>query len=80
MTDGPAFSASGEDAITRTIEFNTDPSTQDVMSSNLVETYEIERTVAAIAEGDFKRVRLAHFTSRMLILAHISIDSAPISR
>ncbi|OJA17380.1 hypothetical protein AZE42_10969 [Rhizopogon vesiculosus] len=61
MTDSlavSAFSASGEDAITRTIEFNVDPFTQDIVSSDLVETYEIERTVAAIVEGNFKRVAL----------------------
>jgi diphthamide biosynthesis protein 2 len=67
MTDGPSvstFSASGEDAITRTLDFNIDPSTQGIVSSDLVETYEIERTVAAIVEGDFKRVRLFYHTLR----------------
>jgi len=69
VTDGPAFSvfsASGEEAITRTIEFAAEPTTQDIVSSDLVETYEIERTATAIIEGNFKRVRLIYFTSRIL--------------
>jgi diphthamide biosynthesis protein 2 len=83
MTDNPAvsaFSASGEDAITRKIEFNVDLSTQDIVSSSdLVEIYEIERTVSAIVEGNFKRVRLIHLTLCILILANTSVDSTPIS-
>lgn len=52
------FSASGEDAITRTIELNVGPSnTQNITPSDFLEIYEIERTVAAIVEGDFKRHR-----------------------
>ncbi|KAG2124801.1 putative diphthamide synthesis protein-domain-containing protein [Suillus clintonianus] len=61
MTDVPAvstFSASGEDAITRTIELNIDSSTQDIAQSDFLEIYEIERTVTAIVEGDFKRTAL----------------------
>ncbi|KAG1743810.1 putative diphthamide synthesis protein-domain-containing protein [Suillus lakei] len=53
------FSASGEDAITRTIELNIDSSnTQDIAPSDFLEIYEIERTVAAIVEGNFKRTAL----------------------
>lgn len=52
------FSASGEDAITRTIELNIDSSnTQNIAPSDFLEIYEIERTVAAIVEGNFKRHR-----------------------
>lgn len=62
MTDVPAvstFSASGEDAITRTIELNVDSSnTQNIAPSDFLEIYEIERTVAAIVEGNFKRIAL----------------------
>ncbi|KAG1824103.1 putative diphthamide synthesis protein-domain-containing protein [Suillus variegatus] len=62
MTDVPAvstFSASGEDAITRTIELNMDSShTQIIAPSDFLEIYEIERTVAAIVEGNFKRIAL----------------------
>lgn len=82
MTDNPtvsAFSASGEDAITRKIEFNVDLSAQDIVSPDLVETYEIERTVSAIVEGNFRRVRLVHLTLCIPILANTSVDSTPIS-
>ncbi|KAG0698784.1 putative diphthamide synthesis protein-domain-containing protein [Suillus ampliporus] len=61
MTDGLAvstFSASGEDAITRTIELNIETSTQDIAPSDFLEIYEIDRTVASIVEGDFKRIAL----------------------
>lgn len=62
MTDIPAvstFSASGEDAITRTIELDIDsPTTQNIAPSDFLEMYEIERTVAAIIEGNFKRIAL----------------------
>jgi diphthamide biosynthesis protein 2 len=61
MTDVPAvstFSASGEDAITRTIQLNIDSSTQNIAPSDFLEIYEIERTVAAIVEGNFKRISL----------------------
>lgn len=52
------FSASGEDAITRTIELNIDSSNaQNIAPSDFLEIYEIERTVAAIVEGNFKRHR-----------------------
>lgn len=53
------FSASGEDAITRTIELNIDSSNaQNIAPSDFLEIYEIERTVAAIVEGNFKRIAL----------------------
>ncbi|KAG1744907.1 putative diphthamide synthesis protein-domain-containing protein [Suillus paluster] len=62
MTDGPGvstFSASGEDAITRTIELNIDASTEsDIAPSDFLEIYAIERTVTAIVEGNFKRTAL----------------------
>lgn len=62
MTDVPAvstFSASGEDAITRTIELNVDSSiTRNIAPSDFLEIYEIGRTVAAIMEGNFKRIAL----------------------
>lgn len=83
MTDVPAvstFSASGEDAITRTIELNMDSShTQIIAPSDFLEIYEIERTVAAIVEGNFKRVRSIHPALLRLIIAHTSIDSSPVS-
>ena len=51
-----AFSAAGDDAITRTIDIAEDPSAQRLPVFDFAEFYEIERTASAILDGDFKRV------------------------
>jgi hypothetical protein len=82
MTDVPAvstFSASGEDAITRTIQLNINSSTQNIAPSDFLEIYEIERTVTAIIEGNFKRVSSILSALPRLIIAHTSIDISPVS-
>jgi hypothetical protein len=63
MSEGTlAFSASGEDAITRTIDTKqvaydkrTDPS--------LEELFEVEESVRFIRDGEYKRVRLVALRS-----------------
>lgn len=49
-----AFSASGEDAITRTIDVQIDETASS--SREFGTFYEIERTANEIVSGDFKRV------------------------
>ena len=52
-----AFSASGEEAIARSIDITCTTSAQRPESSSIAEFYEIERTAEIILEGDFRRVR-----------------------
>lgn len=52
-----AFSASGEEAIARTIDASSTSSARRPESSSVAEFYEIDRTAEAILKGDFKRVR-----------------------
>lgn len=52
-----AFSASGEEAIARSIDVTSNSSAQRPEFSNVAEFYEIDRTVEIILKGDFKRVR-----------------------
>ncbi|KAH7886697.1 putative diphthamide synthesis protein-domain-containing protein, partial [Phlebopus sp. FC_14] len=67
------FSASGEEAITRSIDLESHPSAQRSISSDFSEFYEIERTAGTIVQGNFKRVAL-QFPDELL---H---DSVPIYR
>ena len=50
------FAASGEDAITRTIDVQLDATVNQLSPSEFDNFYEIERTAAEIAGGDYKRV------------------------
>jgi diphthamide biosynthesis protein 2 len=52
-----AFSASGEDAITCSIDVAMRPSARRLEASAFSEFYEIQRTADTIINGDFKRVR-----------------------
>ncbi len=54
MTENTAFSSSGADAITRTIDLAEDVST-NLPPHELEETYDVARTVAEIERGDYKR-------------------------
>jgi hypothetical protein len=52
-----AFSATGEDAITRTIDVHVDEIANHFASElDFDDFYEIERTVDEIVKGDYKRV------------------------
>ncbi|KAJ7641509.1 putative diphthamide synthesis protein-domain-containing protein [Roridomyces roridus] len=71
MAENTAFSSSGADAITRTLDVQPE---QNVASpSQLDQYYEIERTIAEILSGDYKRIAL-QFPDELL---H---DSVPIYR
>ena len=54
MAENTAFSTSGEDVIARGIDVNQE---EVPVGQDLDEYYDIERTVGAIEEGDYKRVR-----------------------
>ncbi|KAJ3997354.1 putative diphthamide synthesis protein-domain-containing protein [Lentinula boryana] len=57
--ENTAFSASGEEVITRTIDVEVDDTADQLKSSAEFDAfYEIDRTVREIEEGDFKRVAL----------------------
>ncbi|KAF9240828.1 putative diphthamide synthesis protein-domain-containing protein [Melanogaster broomeanus] len=68
-----AFSPSGEEAITRSIDVASTPSAQRFGSSDFSEFYEIERTTETIINGNFKRIAL-QFPDELL---H---DSVPVYR
>ncbi|KIJ04981.1 hypothetical protein PAXINDRAFT_103950 [Paxillus involutus ATCC 200175] len=68
-----AFSASGEDAITCSIDVAMRPSARRLEASAFSEFYEIQRTADTIINGDFKRIAL-QFPDELL---H---DSVPIYR
>lgn len=58
MAEGTAFSTSGENAITRTIDVQAEETVDFRKSPNqFQEFYEIDRTVAEIISGDYKQVR-----------------------
>ncbi|KAJ7764908.1 putative diphthamide synthesis protein-domain-containing protein [Mycena metata] len=71
MTENTTFSTSGADAISRTIDVQ--PEITVTSASELDDFYEIERTIAEILAGDYKRVAL-QFPDELL---H---DSVPIYR
>ncbi|KAJ7021430.1 putative diphthamide synthesis protein-domain-containing protein [Mycena alexandri] len=71
MAENTTFSTSGADAISRTIDVQ--PETTVTSPSELGDFYEIERTIAEILAGDYKRVAL-QFPDELL---H---DSVPIYR
>lgn len=52
-----AFAASGEEAITRSIDVTSNVSAQRPDFLNVSEFYEVERTAEIILKGDYKRVR-----------------------
>ena len=52
-----AASASGEEAIARTIDTTSSVSAQRPESSDVAEFYEIDLTAELIVKGDYKRVR-----------------------
>lgn len=56
MAEHTAFSTSGEDAITRTIDVKVDTTADQLASSEFDQFYEIERTAGELIEGDYKRV------------------------
>ena len=59
MAEGTAFSTSGADAISRTIDL--EDSVPGVLSrEELISTYDIARTAEAIENGDYKRVNHKH--------------------
>lgn len=51
-----AFTASGEDAIARSIDTTSGVSAQRSESSDVDEFYEIKRTAEIVREGNYKRV------------------------
>ncbi|KAJ8469937.1 hypothetical protein ONZ51_g8656 [Trametes cubensis] len=57
MAELTAFSSSGEEAITRTIELHEEVPT-NLSPEELEDTFDIERTVKEIEKGDYKRVAL----------------------
>lgn len=56
MAEHTAFSTSGEDAITRTIDVKVDTTADQLASSEFDQFYEIESTARELIEGDYKRV------------------------
>ncbi|KAG8961794.1 Diphthamide biosynthesis protein 2 [Tulasnella sp. 419] len=60
-----AFSSSGEDAITRTLEVAPDT----LSNGSIEDVYEVRRTVKDIQEGDYKRIAL-QFPDELL---HVSV-------
>ncbi|KAI6102295.1 putative diphthamide synthesis protein-domain-containing protein [Pisolithus croceorrhizus] len=52
------FSATGEEAIKHSIDFDSCPSAQRPESSDILEFFEIERTAKEIRDGDHKRIAL----------------------
>ena len=59
MAEGTAFSTSGADAISRTIDL--EDSVPGLLSrEELISTYDIARTAEAIENGDYKRVSHKH--------------------
>lgn len=56
--DNTAFSSSGEDAITRTLDVEVDETADNLKHpAEFDDFYEIERITREIEQGDFKRVR-----------------------
>ncbi|KAH9929211.1 diphthamide biosynthesis protein [Fomitopsis serialis] len=71
MEPTTAFAASGEDAITRTIDL--DDVLEELSPEELEDYYDIDRTVEQICKGDYKRIAL-QFPDELLR------DSVPIFR
>ena len=55
MAELTAFSSSGAEAITRTIELHEEVPT-NLSQGELEDTFDIQRTAAAIEKGNYKRV------------------------
>ncbi|OSX62785.1 hypothetical protein POSPLADRAFT_1088663, partial [Postia placenta MAD-698-R-SB12] len=71
--ENTAFSAAGEDVITRKIEIEKENLADKLSPEEFEEHYDIERTTKEIIEGDYKRIAL-QFPDELL---H---DSVPIYR
>lgn len=56
MAENTAFSAAGEDVITRKIEIEKENLADKLSPEEFEEHYDIERTTKEIIEGDYKRV------------------------
>lgn len=56
VTENTAFSSSGQDAITQSLDVVQDLTTKGFNQEQFDEYYEIRRTVDEIVAGDFKRV------------------------
>ncbi|KAG6860061.1 hypothetical protein C0991_012291 [Blastosporella zonata] len=68
-TENSAFSASGEDAITRSIDVHADITSSQLAPSEFDDFYDIERTSKEIINGDYKRIAL-QFPDELL---HVSV-------
>lgn len=56
MSESTAFSTSGEEAITRTIDISAPPPSHSLSPAEFEAYYEIRRTVREIVDNDYKRV------------------------
>ena len=75
------FSASGDEAITRTLDVQADITASQLPPEEFDDFYEIERTAAELLAGDHKQVRLAYRQySHFLCVLKRAADSTPISR
>lgn len=88
MAENTAFSPSGEDVISRTIEVTQESVPQE---ESFADYYEIERTVQEISRGDYKRVHFNWplvYSGRLTFIFQIALqfpdemlhDSVPIFR
>ncbi|KAG6822309.1 hypothetical protein H0H92_014365 [Tricholoma furcatifolium] len=64
-----AFSTSGEDVITRSLDVHADTTADELSPSDFDEFYDIPRTADEIVKGDYKRVAL-QFPDELL---HVSV-------
>lgn len=60
MAESTAFSASGEEVISRKIEVEAEVLPQDLSQHDFEEYFEIERTAQEVVKHDYKRVRPFH--------------------
>lgn len=56
MVETTTFAASGEEVISRQIHVETDEIPRDLSQQEFEEYFDIERTVAEVLKGDYKRV------------------------
>lgn len=78
MEPTSAFAASGEEAISQTIDLGEVP--DELTPSELEEYYDIERTVKQIRQGDYKRVNAKHPKFSLASLPLLHTDRTPIPR
>jgi hypothetical protein len=60
-SENTAFSTSGEDAITRSLDVDLDQTAKDLSLEEFNDFYDIERTAKEIINGDYKKVGLHIF-------------------